>query len=87
MWGSCSAGIEGKCCKFVLYSVFDGEPVQGLQPRGVVISGAGTNDNYGESILDTLDTCYVVFDRLMENGLLSPSVTRRVNCKWLMYCT
>ena len=29
MGESCSAGIEGKNYKFVLYSVIDGEPVQG----------------------------------------------------------
>ena len=53
-------GIEVKNCKFVLYSIFDGEPVQGLQSRVGMISGAGANDNFGESILNTLDTCYVV---------------------------
>ena len=37
------------------YSVFDGEPRQGLESRIGMISGAGTNDNFGENILDTLD--------------------------------
>ena len=72
MGGSCSVGIAGKNCKFVLYSVFDGEPVrpvQGLESRVGMISGAGTNDNFGESILDTLDTCYVVLGRSVDNGI------------------
>ena len=38
-----------------VYSVFDEEPRQGLESRIGMISGAGTNDNFGESILDTLD--------------------------------
>ena len=38
-----------------VYSVFDGEPRQGLESRIGMISGAGTNDNFSESILDTLD--------------------------------
>ena len=38
-----------------VYLVFDEEPRQGLETRIGMISGAGTNDNFGESILDTLD--------------------------------
>ena len=52
---------------YCIYLVFDGEPVQGLESRVGMISGAGTNDNFGESILDTLDTCYVVLGRSVEN--------------------
>ena len=38
-----------------VYSVFDEEPRQDLESRIGMISGAGTYDNFGESILDTLD--------------------------------
>ena len=38
-----------------VYSIFNEEPRQGLESRIGMISGAGTNDNFGESILDTLD--------------------------------
>ena len=69
MGGRCSAGIEGENCKFVLYSVFDREPVQGLESRVGMIRGAEANDNFGESILNTLDTCYVVLGRSIENGI------------------
>ena len=69
MKGSLSAGVEGKDCKFVLYSVFDEEPVPGLQSGVGVTSGAGSNDNFGESMLDTLNTCYIVLGRSIENGM------------------
>ena len=44
-----------KVQKLQVYSVFDGEPRQGLESRIGMINGTGTNDNFGESILDTLD--------------------------------
>ena len=70
MGGRSSAGIEGENCKFLMYSVFDMKPVQGLQSRVGMISGAGTDDNFGESILNTLDPCYVVLGRRsIENGI------------------
>ena len=69
MGGRGSAGIEGKNCKFVLYSVFDREPVQGLESRVGMISGAGANDSFGKSILNTLNTCYVVLGRSIESGI------------------
>jgi len=54
-----------------VYSVFDGEPRQGLESRIGMISGAGTNDNFGESNLDTLDmharVCCVVLGRSIES--------------------
>ena len=60
-------GIEGENCQFVLYSVFDREPVQGLESIVGMINGA--NYNFGESILNTLDMCYVVLGRSIENGI------------------
>ena len=46
-----------------------GSQVRGLESGGGVVRGARTNDNLGESILDTLDTCYVVLGRSVENGI------------------
>jgi hypothetical protein len=40
MGRSCSAGTEGKNCKFVPYSVFSGKPVQGLKSGGGLMSAA-----------------------------------------------
>ena len=41
--------------------------VQGLQSRVGMISGVGNNDNFGESILDTFDMCYVLLGGSIEN--------------------
>ena len=45
------ASLEGDNSKLVLDRVFNGEPVQGLESRVGMISGAVANDNFGESIL------------------------------------
>jgi hypothetical protein len=49
--------------------MFDGQLVQGLESRFGITGGAGTNNDFDESILDTLNTCYVVLGRPIEYGI------------------
>ena len=71
-----------------VFSVFDGKPRQGLESRIGMIGGAGTNDNFGESTLDTLDMhvhavlCLVDPYESISKDLWSKHVIRRVKPQW-----
>jgi hypothetical protein len=43
--------------------------VQGLESAVGVAVGAGTYDNFGESIRDTLNTCYIPLGRPIQYGI------------------
>ena len=51
----------------IWYSI--GSQCKAWEYRVGIISGKGANENFGESILNTLDTCYVVLGRSIENGI------------------